>query len=72
MDTKQIAVYLIVAGAVILALKLFTEIIAFILSDFFVGLGSILMIGGAIFLALKFIKEDRDDAKNEPFRGIDE
>ena len=72
MDTKQIAVYLIVAGAVILALKLFQKIIAFILSDFFVGLGSILMIGGAIFLALKFIKEDRDDAKNEPFRGIDE
>ena len=72
MDTKQIAVYLIIAGAVILALKLFQKINAFILSDFFVGLGSILMIGGAIFLALKFIKEDRDDAKDEPFRGIDE
>ncbi len=72
MDTKQIAVYLIIAGAVILALKFIKGIIGFILSDFFLGLGSILMLGGAIFLALKFIKEDRDDAKDEPFRGIDE
>jgi hypothetical protein len=53
MDTKQIAVYLIIAGAVILALKFIKGIIGFILSDFFIGLGSILMIGGAVFLALK-------------------
>ena len=72
MDTKQIAVYLIIAGAVILALNFIKGIIRFILSDFFLGLWSILMIGGAVFLALKFIKEDRDDAKDEPFRGIEE
>ena len=35
METKQVAVYLIIAGAVILALKFVTEIISFILSDFF-------------------------------------
>ena len=72
MDTKQIAVYLIIAGAVILALKFIKAIIGFILSDFLLGLGSVLMIGGAVFLALKFIKEDRNDAKDEPFRGIDQ
>ena len=55
---------------VIIGIQIFS--IGFILSDFFLGLGSILMIGGAVFLALKFIKEDRDDAKDEPFRGIDE
>ena len=38
METKQLAVYLIIAGALI--------------------------------LALKFFKENRDDAEDEPFRGI--
>ena len=71
MDTKQIAVYLIIAGAVILALKFIKGIIGFILSDFFLGLGAILVVGGAVILALKFFKENRDDAKDEPFRGID-
>ena len=58
------------AGAVILALKFITEIISFILSDFFLGLGAILVVGGAAMLALKFFKENRDDADDEPFRGI--
>ena len=71
METKQVAVYLIIAGAVILALKFVTEIISFILSDFFLGLGAILIVGGAVILALKFFKENRDDAKDEPFRGIE-
>ena len=53
METKQVAVYLIIAGAVILALKFVTEIISFILSDFFLGLGAILVVGGAVILALK-------------------
>ena len=70
METKQLAVYLIIAGAVILALKFITEIISFILSDFFLGLGAILVVGGAAMLALKFFKENRDDADDEPFRGI--
>ena len=55
---------------VILALKFITEIISFILSDFFLGLGAILVVGGAAMLALKFFKENRDDADDEPFRGI--
>jgi len=29
-------------------------------------------LAGAVVLALKFIKEYRDDAKDEPFRGIDQ
>ena len=70
METKQLAVYLILAGALILALKFITEIISFILSDFFLGLGAILVVGGALILALKFFKENRDDAEDEPFRGI--
>ena len=70
METKQLAVYLIIAGAVILALKFITEIISFILSDFFLGLGAILVVGGAAMLALKVFKENRDDADEEPFRGI--
>ena len=70
METKQLAVYLIIAGAVILALKFITEIISFILSDFFLGLGAILVVGGAAMLALTFFKENRDDADDEPFRGI--
>ena len=57
METKQVAVYLIIAGAVILALKFVTEIISFILSDFFLGLGAILVVGGAVILALKFLKK---------------
>ena len=60
----------IIAGALILALKFITEIISFILSDFFLGLGAILVVGGAVILALKFFKENRDDADDEPFRGI--
>ncbi|MEA1882555.1 MAG: hypothetical protein U9N31_09180 [Candidatus Marinimicrobia bacterium] len=71
MELKQIGVYLIIAGAAILALKFVNAIIGFILSDFLLGLGTILVVGGAIVLALKFIKENRDDAKDEPFRGID-
>ena len=72
METKQIAVYLIIAGSVILVLKFFTAIISFIMSDFLMGLGFILLLAGAVVLALKFIKENRDDAKDEPFRGIDQ
>ena len=72
METKQIAVYLIIAGGVILVLKVFTAIISFIMSDFLLGLGFILLLAGAVVLALKFIKENRDDAKDEPFRGIDQ
>ena len=70
METKQLAVYLIIAGALILALKFITEIISFILSDFFLGLGAILMVGSDIILALKIFKVNRDDAEDEPFRGI--
>ena len=40
METKQIATYFIIAGAVL--------------------------------LSMKFIKENKDDAKDEPFRGIDQ
>ena len=43
MESKQLAVYLIMGGAVIVALKFITEIISFILSDFFLGLGALLM-----------------------------
>ena len=71
METKQIGVYLIIAGGVILALKFINAIISFIMSDFLLGLGTILLTGGAIVLVLKFMKENKDDAKDEPFRGID-
>ena len=70
MESKQLAVYLIMDGAVIVALKFITEIISFILSDFFLGLGALLMVGGAVILALRFVKENRDDADDEPFRGV--
>ena len=72
METKQIATYLIIAGAVILVLKFINAIISFILSDFLLGLGTILLIAGAVLLSMKFIKENKDDAKDEPFRGIDQ
>ena len=70
MESKQLAVYLIMGGAVIVALKFITEIISFILSDFFLGLGALLMVGGAAILAFRFVKENRDDADDEPFRGV--
>jgi hypothetical protein len=72
METKQIAVYLIIAGAVILVVKLFWEIISYFFLNFWTGLGFILLLVGAVVLALNFIKENKDDAKDEPFRGIDQ
>ena len=72
METKQIAVYLIIAGGVAFAIKFISEIMKFIMSDFLMGLGTILLLAGAVVLALKFIKENKDDAKDEPFRGIDQ
>ena len=71
METKQIAVSLIIAGAVILVVKLFWEIISYFFLNFWTGLGFILLLVGAVVLALNFIKENKDDAKDEPFRGID-
>jgi membrane-bound ClpP family serine protease len=71
METKQIAVYLIIAGAVILVVELFWEIISYFFLNFWTGLGFILLLVGAVVLALNFIKENKDDAKDEPFRGID-
>jgi predicted phage tail protein len=71
MEVKQIGMYLIIAGAVILALKFINAIISFILSDFLLGLGTLLLLACVAMLAMKFIKENRDDAKDEPFRGID-
>ena len=44
METKQIGIYLMIAGAVILALKFINAIIGFIMSDFLLGLGTILII----------------------------
>ena len=60
METKQIGIYLMIAGAVILALKFINAIIGFIMSDFLLGLGTILLIGGAIILSMNFIKENKD------------
>jgi len=60
METKQIGIYLMIAGAVILALKFINAIIGFIMSDFLLGLGTILIIGGAIILSMNFIKENKD------------
>ena len=71
MEVKQIGMYLIIAGAVILVLKFINAIISFILSDFLLGLGTLLLLAGVAMLAMKFIKENRDDAKDEPFRGVD-
>ena len=71
MEVKNIGIYLILAGGVILALKFINAIISFIMSDFFLGLGSILLVEGTVVLALKFLKENRDDKDDEPFRGID-
>lgn len=71
MEVKNIGIYLILAGGAILALKFINAIISFIMSDFFLGLGSILLVGGTVVLALKFLKENRDDKDDEPFRGID-
>ena len=72
METNQLAVYLIIAGAVILVVKLFWEIISYFFLNFWTGLGFILLLVGAVVLALNFIKENKDDAKDEPFRGIDQ
>ena len=44
MEVKQIGMYLIIAGAVILALKFINAIISFILSDFLLGLGTLLLL----------------------------
>lgn len=71
MEVKNIGVYLILAGGVILTLKFINAIINFIMSDFLLGLGTLLLIGGAVVLALKFVKENRDDKDDEPFRGIE-
>jgi uncharacterized MnhB-related membrane protein len=46
MEVKQIGMYLIIAGAVILALKFINAIISFILSDFLLGLGTLLLLAG--------------------------
>ena len=48
MEVKNIGIYLILAGGVILALKFINAIISFIMSDFFLGLGSILLVGGTV------------------------
>ena len=61
METKQIAVYLIIGGCLILALKFIKAIIGFILSDFLMGLSAILIVGGAVLLALRFVKENNNN-----------
>jgi len=70
-EIKNIGIFLILAGGVILALKFINAILSFIISDFLLVLGTILLIGGAVILALKFVKENRDDKDDEPFRGIE-
>lgn len=61
METKNIGMYLILAGGVILALKFINVIISFILSDFLLGLGTILIVGGAIITASKLVKENQSE-----------
>ena len=61
MESKNIGMYLILAGGVILALKFINAIISFILSDFLLGLGTILIVGGAIITASKLIKENQSE-----------
>lgn len=53
--------YLILVGGVILALKFINVIISFILSDFLLGLGTILIVGGAIITASKLVKENQSE-----------
>lgn len=61
METKNIGMYLILVGGVILALKFINVIISFILSDFLLGLGTILIVGGAIITASKLVKENQSE-----------
>ena len=59
MESRQIAVYLIIAGALLLLLKF----ISFLMSDTLIGLATILIASGVVILSMKYIKDSRESDK---------
>ena len=59
MESRQIAVYLIIAGALLLLLKF----ISFLMSDTLIGLATILIVSGGVILSMKYIKDSRESDK---------
>lgn len=59
MESRQIAVYLIIAGALLLLLKF----ISFLMSDTLIGLATILIASGGVILSMKYIKDSRESDK---------
>ena len=59
MESRQIAVYLIIAGALLLLLKF----ISFLMSDTLIGLATILIASGGVILSMKYIKDSSESDK---------
>ena len=59
MESRQIAVYLIISGALLLLLKF----ISFLMSDMLIGLATILIASGGAILSMKYIKDSRESDK---------
>ena len=57
MDTKQIAIYLIIAGALLILLKF----ISFLMSDTLIGLSTVLIVAGSVMLSMRYIKDSKDN-----------
>ena len=61
MDTKQIAIYLIIAGALLILLKF----ISFLMSDTLIGLSTVLIVAGSVMLSMRYIKDSKDNEEKD-------
>ena len=61
MDTKQIAIYLIIAGALLILLKF----ISFLMSDTLIGLSTVLIVAGSVMLSIRYIKDSKDNEEKD-------
>ena len=61
MDTKQIAIYLIIAGALLILLKF----ISFLMSDTLIGLSTVLIVAGSVILSMRYIKDSKDNEEKD-------
>ncbi|MFQ6613004.1 MAG: hypothetical protein ACE5D2_07880 [Fidelibacterota bacterium] len=71
MNTKQIGIYMILVGVIIFILFFIGQIVKFIVTNPILGLAFIAIIAGAGLLVYNLLQEQKRDAENESFKGIE-
>jgi hypothetical protein len=64
---KEAGLYLIIAGVALFIIVFIGKIISFIANNPMLGLATLAILAGVLFVLLNMIKENKEAKKDEPF-----